>query len=287
MNPRQLRPERLVAEGFSFLEGPRWREGRLYCSDMGAGRVVRVDPATGAAETLALVPESPSGLGWLPDGRLLVVSMRDRRLLRLERDGRLDLHADLSRLVSHWCNDMVVDDAGRAYVGNFGYDALSGEAQKSTCLVAVEPDGRARVVADGLVFPNGAAITQDRRRLVVAETFVHRLTAFEIRPDGHLSAGRLFADLVDGSADGIAIDAEDAVWVACFAESEFRRVHEGGRVSEVVSVPGEHAVACALGGEDRRTLFLLCAQGIEKLMEGGAKAWIRSLRVDVPGAGIP
>jgi len=287
MGPRQLRPERLVAEGFSFLEGPRWRDGWLYCSDMGASRVVRIDPATSAAETLAVVPEAPSGLGWLPDGRLLVVSMRDRRLLRVERDGRLALHADLSKLVSHWCNDMVVDDAGRAYVGNFGFDAFSGEAQEPTCLVAVEPDGRARAVADGLVFPNGAAITHDRRRLIVAETWGRRLTAFDIRPDGNLSPGRLFADLVDGSADGIAVDAEDAVWVACFAESEFRRVHEGGRVSEVVPVPGEHAVAGALGGEDRRTLFLLCAQGIEKLMEGGASAWIRSLRVDVPGAGIP
>jgi sugar lactone lactonase YvrE len=287
MDARELRPERRVADGFAFLEGPRWRDGWLYCSDMGASRVARIDPATGASETVAVVPEAPSGLGWLPDGRLLVVSMRDRRILRLERDGRLALHADLSGLVSHWCNDMVVDDSGRAYVGNFGYEALSGEAQKPTCLVAVEPDGRARAVADGLVFPNGAAITQDRRRLVVAETFAHRLTAFEIRPDGSLSAGRLFADLVDGSADGIAIDAEDAVWVSCFGESEFRRVHEGGRVSEVVRVPGEHAVACALGGDDRRTLFLLCAQGIEKLLQGGSSAWVRSLRVEVPGAGIP
>jgi sugar lactone lactonase YvrE len=207
--------------------------------------------------------------------------------LRLERDGRLAVHADLSSLVDHWCNDMVVDDAGRAYVGNFGYDALSGEAQKATRLVAVEPDGRARAVADGLVFPNGVAITQDRRRLVLAETFAHRLTAFEISPDGNLSPGRLFADLVDGSADGIAIDAEDAVWVSCFGEREFRRVHEGGRVSEVVAVPDQHAVACALGGEDRRTLFLLCAEEVEKLTQGGARARIRSLRVDVPGAGIP
>ena len=287
MGARQLRPERVVAEGFAFLEGPRWRDGRLYCSDMGAGRVLRIDPESGASETVAVVPEQPSGLGWLPDGRLLIVSMRDRRLLRVEHDGRLVLHADLSKLVAHWCNDMVVDDAGRAYVGNFGFDMMAGEKQKTACLVAVEPDGRARVVAEGLVFPNGAAITQDRRRLVVAETWAHRLTAFDLRPDGSLSPGRLFADLVDGSADGIAIDAEDAVWVSCFQESEFRRVDEGGRVSEVVAVPGEHAVACALGGEDRRTLFLLCAQGVEKLAQGGAKAWIRSLRVDVPGAGIP
>jgi sugar lactone lactonase YvrE len=277
----------MVADGFAFLEGPRWREGRLYCSDMAAGRVLRLDPGSGRSETLALVPEQPSGLGWLPDGRLLVVSMRDRRLLRVEPDGRLVLHADLSKLVDHWCNDMVVDDSGRAYVGNFGFDMMAGEEQQTTCLVAVEPDGAARIVADGLVFPNGAAITRDRRRLVVAETWANRLTSFDIRPDGDLSPGRLFADLVQGSADGIAIDAEDAVWVACFQESEFRRVHEGGRVSEVVAVPGEHAVACALGGEDRLTLFLLCATGIEKLAEGSSRAWIRSLRVDVPGAGIP
>jgi len=277
----------MVAEGFAFLEGPRWREGSLYCSDMGGGRVLRIDPESGRSETIAVVPEQPSGLGWLPDGRLLVVSMRDRRLLRVEADGRLALHADLSKLVDHWCNDMVVDDSGRAYVGNFGFDMMAGEKQKPAKLVAVEPDGNARVVAEGLVFPNGAAITQDRRRLVVAETWAHRLTVFDILEDGSLSPGRLFADLVDGSADGIAIDAEDAVWVSCFQESEFRRVHEGGRVSEVVAVPGEHAVACALGGEDRRTLFLLCAHGIEKLMEGGSKAWIRSLRVGVPGAGIP
>jgi sugar lactone lactonase YvrE len=287
MSARQLRPESMLADGFLFLEGPRWHDGQLYCSDMGAGRVLRIDPESGASETVVLVPEQPSGLGWLPDGRLLVVSMRDRRLLRVERDGRLAVHADLSKLVDHWCNDMVVDDAGRAYVGNFGFDMMAGEEQRPTCLVAVEPDGQSRVVADGLVFPNGAAITQDRRRLVVAETWGHRLTAFDIRPDGSLSAGRLFADLVDGSADGIAIDAEDAVWVSCFQQSEFRRVHEGGRVSEVVAVPGEHAVACALGGAGRRTLFLLCAQGIEKLMQGGSKAWIRRLRVDVPGAGIP
>ena len=287
MGARQLRPERIVADGFSFLEGPRWRDGHLYCSDMGARRVLRIDAESGVSETVAVVPEQPSGLGWLPDGRLLIVSMRDRRLLRVEPDGRLVLHADLSKLVAHWCNDMVVDDAGRAYVGNFGFDMMAGEKQKPASLVAVEPDGRARVVADGLVFPNGAAITHDRRRLIVAETWGRRLTAFEIRPDGSLAPGRLFADLVDGSADGIAVDAEDAVWVACFGESEFRRVHEGGRVSEVVAVPGDHAVACALGGEDRRTLFLVCAQGVEKLAQGGAKAWIRSLRVDVPGAGIP
>lgn len=287
MSTKRLRPERLTADGFSFLEGPRWRAGSLYCSDMGHDRVVRIDPASGRWETVCDVPDGASGLGWLPDGRLLVVVPRARRLVRLERDGTLALHADLASLAPSWCNDMVVDDAGRAYVGNFGFDLFSGEAMKPTCLIGVEPDGSARVVADGLVFPNGAVITEDRRRLVVAETWAHRLTAFEIRPDGALSPGRLFADLVDGDADGIAIDAEDAVWVACFGQNEFRRVHEGGRVSAVVEVTGEHAVACALGGEDRRTLFLLCAKDVEKLAQGGARSWVRSLRVDVPGAGIP
>ena len=286
LRPRRREPERLVADGFTFLEGPRWRDGRLYCSDMTGGRVLRLDPESGTSETVVRVSEQPSGLGWLPDGRLLVVSMRDRRLLRVEPDGRLAVHADLSKLVDHWCNDMVVDDSGRAYVGNFGFDMLAGEKQKPTCLVAVEPDGSARVVADGLVFPNGAAITRDRRRLVVAETWANRLTVFDLRADGSLSPGRLFAD-VGGTADGIAIDAEDAVWAACFQEREFRRVHEGGRISEVVAVPEEHAVACALGGADRRTLFLLCARNVEKLAEGGSTALIRSVRVDVPGAGIP
>jgi sugar lactone lactonase YvrE len=287
MGARRLEPERLTAEGFSFLEGPRWRDGALYCSDMGHDRVVRIDPASGRSQTVCDVPDGASGLGWLADGRLLVVVPRARKLVRLERDGRLAPHADLSALAPSWCNDMVVDDAGRAYVGNFGFDLFSGEAMKPTCLVGVEPDGRARVVAEGLVFPNGAVISEDRRRLVVAETWAHRLTAFDVRPDGSLSPGRLFADLVDGDADGIAIDAEDAIWVGCFGQSEFRRVHEGGRVSAVVAVPGEHAVACALGGEDRRTLFLLCAKGVEKLAQGGATSWVRSLRVDVPGAGIP
>ena len=287
MSARRLRPDRLVADGLVFLEGPRWRDGRLFCSDMGGSRVVSIDPATGGIETVAQGSEGPSGLGWLPDGRLLVVSMRDRRLLRLERDGRLALHADLSPLVAHWCNDMVVDDAGRAYVGNFGYDVVSGEAQKATCLVAVEPDGRARVVAQDLVFPNGAAITRDRRRLVVAETWANRLTHFEILAGGDLGPGRLFADLVDGNGDGIAIDAEDAVWVACVEQGEFRRVHEGGRVSAVVEVPGEHAVACALGDDDRRTLFLLCAQDLDKMVQGGSRSRVRSVRVEVPGAGIP
>jgi sugar lactone lactonase YvrE len=287
MSVEHLRPERLTADGFSFLEGPRWRDGHLYCSDMGHDRVVRIDPESGRSETVCDVPDGASGLGWLPDGRLLVVVPRARRLVRLERDGSLALHADLSSLAPSWCNDMVVDDVGRAYVGNFGFDLFSGEAMKPTCLIGVEPDGRTRVVAEGLVFPNGAVISEDRRRLIVAETWAHRLSAFEIRPDGGLSPGRVFADLVDGDADGIAIDAEGAVWAACFGQSEFRRVHEGGRVSAVVPVPGEHAVACALGGEDRRTLFLLCAKDVEKLAQGGAKSWVRSLRVDVPGAGIP
>ncbi|HZO08400.1 MAG TPA: SMP-30/gluconolactonase/LRE family protein [Myxococcota bacterium] len=287
MSAERVRPDRLVADGFSFLEGPRWRDGFLYCSDMGHDRVVRVDLSTGRSETVCDVPDGASGLGWLPDGRLLVVVPRARKLVRLERDGTLVLHADLSSLAPSWCNDMVVDDAGRAYVGNFGFDLFSGEAMKPTCLIGVEPDGRTRIVAEGLVFPNGAVITEDRRRLVVAETWAHRLTRYEIRPDGSLSPGRLFADLVDGDPDGIAIDAEGAVWAACFGQNEFRRVHEGGRVSAVVEVGDEHAVACALGGEDRRTLLLLCAKDVDKLAKGGARSWLRSLRVDVPGAGIP
>ena len=286
MSAERVRPDRLVADGFSFLEGPRWREGWLYCSDMGHDRVVRLRP-DGRSEVLCEVPDGCSGLGWLPDGRMLVVVPRARRLVRRERDGTLALHADLSALAPGWCNDMVVDDAGRAYVGNFGFDLLAGAAMKPTCLVAVEPDGRTQVVAENLVFPNGAVIREDRRELVLAETWAHRLTAFAIRPDGSLGPARVFAELDGGDPDGIAIDAEGAVWTACFAQNEFRRVHDGGRVSQVVEVGDEHAVACALGGEDRRTLFLLCAKHVDKLFQGGAQSWVRSIRVDVPGAGIP
>jgi sugar lactone lactonase YvrE len=283
---RTRKPESVLCDGLVFAEGPRWRGGRLWLSDMHAGLVLAIDPE-GRRETIATVPARPSGLGWLPDGRLLVVSMHDRKLLRLDPAG-LAVHADLAPLVTGDPNDMVVDDRGNAYVGNFGYDMLGGGRPAPANLVLVTPDGRARVLAEDLLFPNGAVITEDRSTLVVAESFGARLTAFRIGPDGSLSARRLFADLGGRTPDGICIDAENAVWASCFGQDEFVRVRDGGEIVERVDVAGRRAVACALGGPDRRTLFLLTAEtSIEDLAQSKSRAQIETVRVDVPGAGIP
>src|SRR5271169_96728 len=167
-----------LISGLSFTESPRWRDGRLYISDFYTQRVLAV-AMDGTAETVARVPQQPSGLGFLPDGRMLIVSMRDRKVLRREADGSLVEHADLSALASWHCNDMLVDHDGRAWVGNFGFD-LNGGPTCSTVLICVDPDGTARVVADGLGFPNGMVLTPDGRTLIVAESMMNRLTAFTV-----------------------------------------------------------------------------------------------------------
>src|SRR3989454_1919541 len=204
---------RVVADGFHSLGGPRGRDGRLWVSDMRGQRVVSVTP-DGIVEPIVEVPMQPSGLGWLPDGRLLVVSMTDRRLLRLD-GGRLVVHADLSGLAPFHCHDMVVDAAGRAYVGNFGYDYEAGQAFRPAVLALVHPDGRVEPAADDLAFPNGTVITPDGGTLIVAETFAHRLTAFTITPGGGLAGRRTWASLDEQVyPDAICLDAEGAVWVA-------------------------------------------------------------------------
>jgi sugar lactone lactonase YvrE len=272
----------ILLDGLVFPEGPRWHDGKLWFSDMHAHWVMTVDLA-GKAERVVEVPQRPSGLGWLPDGRLLVVSMQDRRLLVLE-GGSLRQHADLTGLTTGDINDMVVDAHGRAYIGNFGGELSSPQP---TTLVMVAPDGKASIVAEDLVFPNGTVITPDDRTLIVAESFASRLTAFDISADGSLSGRRVWAELGDAVPDGICLDAEGAVWVACPFTSEFRRVREGGEVVDRVN-PGRFAVACMLGGEDRRTLFCLTAETTaEQLARGESKGWIETVRVEVPGAGWP
>jgi sugar lactone lactonase YvrE len=270
-----------------FPEGPRWRDGKLWFSDMHAHRVMRVD-LDGRLETVVDVPQCPSGLGWLPDGRLLIVSMRDRSLLRLDPDG-LALVADLSGLASFHCNDMVVDRQGRAYIGNFGFDL---EAQplspKPAEIILVMPDGQARVVADQVLFPNGAVITPDGSTLIVGETFATCLTAFTIEPDGSLSERRVWAELGKGvTPDGICLDAEGAIWVTSPGTSELLRVREGGDVThrwQLTPVP----FACMLGGPDRQTLFILMAETYHPdEARQKVSGRIELMRVDVPGAGLP
>jgi sugar lactone lactonase YvrE len=276
----------VLLDGLVFAEGPRWRDGRLWFSDMHAHEVVAVDER-GMRETIAHVPGSPSGLGWLPDGRLLVVSMQDRRLLRLE-EGRLVEHADLSSLAPFHLNDMVVDARGNAFVGNFGFDLHGGAKTRTTCLIHVAPDGRARIAADDVCFPNGAVITPDGGRLILAESFGKCLTAFDLAADGTLSNRRVWAAL-DFHPDGIALDADGFIWAAQpIVPGSFRRVAPGGTVVQRIDIGDRGAFACALGGADRQTLFLL--EAYESSPHAGAKpgnARIRTVRVDIPGVGIP
>ncbi|HXO54104.1 MAG TPA: SMP-30/gluconolactonase/LRE family protein, partial [Mycobacterium sp.] len=214
--------------GRAFLEGPRWHDGALYVSDMHAHEVLRV-ATDGAVDVLARLDAAPSGLGWLPDGSMLIVSMDDRRILRRGDDGSLTQHADLSELASHAINDMVVDGAGHAFVSQFGCDLFGGEVPKPAPLLRVDPDGSAHEVTDGLRFANGMVVTADGRTLVVAESAGRCLTAFSLAPDGALSDRRPWADLPETDyPDGIGIDAEDAIWVSGPASDRFVRVRAGG-----------------------------------------------------------
>jgi len=274
-----------LLDGLAFPEGPRWHEGRLWFSDMHRQRVLSVD-LSGQPEEQAVVEGRPSGLGWLPDGRLLVVSMWDRKLLRQEPEG-LVLHADLSGLASYHCNDMVVDAKGRAYVGNFGFDLDGGAEPRTAELIRVDADGSAQVVARDLAFPNGSVLTPDGRTLVVGESFGARLTAFDVAEDGSLRNRRIWAQLEGAVPDGICLDAEGAIWVASPVSNQVLRVREGGAVTRRIPV-ARMAIACMLGGPDRRTLFVLSAETTnpEKAARLGSGR-IEITRVEVPGAGRP
>jgi len=248
-------------------------------------QVMTVD-ATGQAEKFVEVSGSPSGLGWLPDGRLQVVSMLDRRLLRLEDNGLVEV-ADLNNLASFHCNDMVIDQQGRAYIGNFGFDYAANAPVKPAEIVLVTPEGHARIVAEDLRFPNGTVITPDGQTLIVAETFGNRLTAFDIKSDGALYNRRIWAELEGVFPDGICLDAEGAIWVAAPHPGEVVRVLEGGNISDRVTV-STRPYACMLGGDDRCTLFI-CTAGSAipdevRVMPGGK---IETIDVEVPGAGLP
>ena len=281
----------ILLDGLGFPEGPRWHDGKLWFSDMGMCRVMTVD-LDGNAETVVEVPEQPSGLGWLPDNHLLVVSMKDRRLLRLDPGGLVKV-ADLRDLASFHCNDMVVDQQGHAYIGNFGFDLENPDAPlKHAVIVLVTPGGAAQVVADEMAFPNGSVITPDGRTLIVAESFASRLTAFSIESDGFLTGRRVWAQFDDlGFAvlkeriipDGICLDAEGAIWVASPDSAEVLRVEEGGEITHRFTVDTQ-PFAVMLGGPDRHTLFV-CTTLLSERDSG--KGRIETVYVDVPGAGFP
>jgi sugar lactone lactonase YvrE len=278
-----------VLDGLAFPEGPRWHDGRLWFSDMHAHRVQALDPSTGDVETIVEVPMRPSGLGWRPDGTLLVVSMRDRRLL-CSVDGTLATVADLSEAAPHDCNDMVVDASGNAYVGNFGFDLHDPEAdQRTTNLLLVTLEGEVRIVADDLFFPNGCVITPDGATLIVGESFGGRLTAFDIDDDGGLSNRREWARVRGSVPDGICLDDEGAIWMASPISNRVLRIAEGGEVLDEIRTSDERQpFACMLGGDDGRTLFVCTAFESEpESCRRHLAGRIEVARVDVPHAGLP
>jgi sugar lactone lactonase YvrE len=276
---------RILAEGLVFGEAPRWHDDCVWASDMLGGRVVSVD-LNGRLEERASVPTGPSGLGWLKNGRMLVVSMADFRLLAF-REGISEVYADLS-ISRGTPNDMVVDGSGRAYVGNAGCNLFAGIDPKPTNLILVK-DGRASEVADDLIFPNGMVIDPSGSILIVAETFAHRLTAFDItRSDGSLTARRIFANLGKRTPDGICMDAEGAIWVASAETGEFIRVREGGEITHVIDTHGRFATACVAGGPDRRLLFMITAHTTPELFaKRETTARIEVADLEIPGAGNP
>ncbi len=278
-------PQTLMTD-ISFGESPRWHDGRLWFSDWGTQEVIAVDPE-GKSEVIVRVPSSPFCIDWLPDGRLLVVSARDRLLLRQGADGSLAPYAGLGGLSEHPWNDIVVDGRGNAYVGNIGFDFPGGEFAPGT-LALVTPDGAARQVADGLAFPNGMAVTPDNSTLIVAESYASRLTAFDMGADGGLSNRRVWADLGDGVPDGICLDAEGAVWYADVPNERCVRVREGGEVLQTVDLD-RGCFACMLGGPDGRTLFMVAREwrGMESTAEGERTGRILTAPAPAAGAGWP
>jgi sugar lactone lactonase YvrE len=287
----------LLADGFRFAEGPRWHDGRLWLSDQ-HDLVVKSVGLDGTVETVVEVANQPSGLGWLPDGRLLVVSMTDRKVLRLEPDGLVE-HADLSPIATFYCNDMVVDAVGRAYVGHFDFDidealltrGLRGlfvePGPPPATLIRADPDGSIHRAAEGMRFPNGSAITPDGRTLIVAETVGRRLSAFDVAEDGSLSNRRVWANLGRRLPDGICLDAEGRVWVADPTSPECVLVAEGGEIVGVVEAE-QLCFACMLGGPEGRDLFVLtAATSIREINLTQRTSNVMVATVDVPHAGLP
>jgi sugar lactone lactonase YvrE len=296
--PTTSRSLELVADNCSFLEGPRWHKGALFVSDFFTHEVLRFDGK--GRHVVCEVVGQPSGLGFTPDGRLLVVSMLDRRLMRL--DGRsLTEVASFAELAAGPANDMVVDSVGRAYIGNFGSPA--GSDLQLASLVRVDPDGTVSIAASDLGFPNGAVLTPDGRHLLLAETFVGRISAFDVAADGALSGRRTWAqfgaapDYFDEERatrelamlpDGMALDAEGMLWVADAKGRGVSRVREGGEVVDFVDTGELSVYAVALGGADRRTMYLCCAPPHRTFDPSASrKSVLLTTQVAVPGAGTP
>ncbi len=272
-----LRTE-ILLDGLKFPESPRWHDDKLWFVDIDGHKVMTVD-LNGHSEIILERDDQVSGLGWLPDNRLLVVSMGDNTLLRLDPEG-VKVVADLNKFKTVLCNDMVVDKKGRAYVGNMGFDYFNDKPFAPTKLILVEPNGDSRVVVDNMAFPNGTVITPDDKTLIIAETFGAQLTAFDIMDDGSLTRRRVWANLKSLAPDGICLDAEGGIWLAAPGRRRVARVLEGGQITHIVRVEND-AYACMLGGPDRKTLFVATSKHTR---DAGR---IEFVEVDIPGAGLP
>lgn len=248
----------VIAEGLTFPEGPRWRNNRLWFSDFYSGTIYTLT-LTGQLEKQLEVPNQPSGLGWTPEGHLLVSSMLDRKLLRW--DGKdLEEVVDLSALAGGCCNDMFVADDGTAFVGNFGFDIFGGEPFRPATLIKVKPNAEFEVAADDMHFPNGTVVANNGQTLIVAESFANRLTAFDIHPHGALSRRRVWADLGEHSPDGICLDPDGGIWVATPGPGRagLVRVAGDGTITHEITV-SQDAYACAITDDGRFLLVCTCA----------------------------
>jgi sugar lactone lactonase YvrE len=274
---------RTLLTGRGLVESPRWHGDRLFFSDWSAGEVVAVD-LDGNYEVIARVKSLPLCTAWLPDGRMVIVSSPDGLLLRREPDGALVTHADLGR--PGW-NDIVVDGRGNAYVNRGDFNPMAGEEFKPGFVALAAADGSVRQVADDIAFPNGMAVTPDNSTLIVADSYRHSLVAFDIDTDGGLSNRRVWADLGEGTPDGICIDAQGAVWYADVPNKRCVRVAEGGTVLQTVELD-RGGFACALGGPTGTTLFIVAAEwrGMSEMVPPGT-GQVLATEVEVPGAGWP
>lgn len=299
--------------GLYFGEGPRWHENKLWFSDFYSHKVMTLDE-NNSLETVCEVPSQPSGLGWLPNGDLLIVSMLDRKILKFS-EGSISVHADLSEYVAHKCNDMVVGRDGTAYVGNFGMGD-AGESLNSTHLMIVKSDGTVLKGPDNLLFPNGTVITEDGKNLIIAETLGAKLTSFDIEDNGELTNRKLWArtsplfslliikflsslgfDLskVDFSKysknlhvpDGICLDEKNGIWIASPTTKAVVRIEKGGNITDTIYTP-KGAFACMLGGKERKTLYVIISNSSDpEEAQASPEGEIHSIEVEIPGVGKP
>jgi sugar lactone lactonase YvrE len=276
----------LIAEGLTWPEAPRWRNGELWFSDVSSFRLMRIG-RDGTLIKVCDVPGRPSGLAFTPDGRLLLATGLGRQLLWIAADGTSSLAVDLTQFSKSLLNDMVVDAAGRAYVGDTGFQFGSDEPKRPGGLIMFDESRGVRIVANDVCFPNGMAVTPDGMTLYLAETFGNRITAFDIEPEGELTNRRVHA-MLESSPDGLCLDAEGALWVPLLFEGEFQRILPDGRIDQRIRFESRRAISCVLGGEDRRKLFF----GVAQIDETDPKVPRRigalySLNVPIAGAGIP